>query len=238
MAAAARYRSAGTPMPSASIAARSPAASPSRCGEAGGALVAAQGSHQGVGRWGPGQLRPDVGHEDLAVGELGDVLIGVGAGDVVADERGGQGAEPGAVPGPGEGLHQVRCRVCGHQPVGPAGPALPGLGEQQPVSDLVEAGVRTVVEFPAQVRIALDRLGQGPQVVHVQAGAAAVPGPAAEPQAGALADDPGRAPGEQPERGRPGRGPQDVGDKRPLGGAALVAVRLFAPQVDPCRQAR
>ena len=200
--------------------------------------MAAQGRPEGVGRRGAGQLRPDVGYEDLAAGELGDVLIGLGTGDVAAGQRGGQGAEPGAVAGPGEGLHQVRCHAYGHQLVGPAGPALLRLGEQQPVPGLVEAGVGPVVQVGAQAGIALNRLRQVLQVVHVQAGAAAVAGPAVEPQAGAFGDDPGRAPGEQPERGGPGRGPQDVGDERPLGGAALVAVRLFAPQVGRCRQAR
>ena len=231
------YRSAGTPMPSASIAASPSAASPSAAGEVGAALVPLQARREGVRRRGPGQLRPDVGDQDLAVGELGDVLIGVGARDVVVDERGGQGAEPRAVPGPGKGLHQVRRRVHGHQPVGEPGPAPPLLGEQQPVADLVEAGVRPVVQLAAQAGIALDRLRQRPQIVHVQAGVAAVARQAFEPQPGALADDARRAPSEEPERSGPGRGPHEIGDERSLGGAAPVAVRLLAPQVDRCRQA-
>ena len=153
--------------------------------EVSAAFVAPERGRQGVRGRGSGQLRPDVGHQDLAVGELGEVLVGVGARDVVVDKGGGQGAEPRAVPGSGEGLHQVRRGSHGHQPVGAAGLALPRFGEQQPVSDLVEAGVRPVVEFSAQVGVPLDRLGQGPQVVHVQAGVPPVAAQAFEPQAGA-----------------------------------------------------
>jgi hypothetical protein len=51
-------------------------------------FVTPERGRHGVRRQGSGQLRPDVGHQDLAIGELSYVLVGVGARNVVVDKGG------------------------------------------------------------------------------------------------------------------------------------------------------
>ena len=51
-------------------------------------FVAPERGRHGIRGRGSGQLRPDVGHQDLAIGELGDVFVSVGARDVVVDKGG------------------------------------------------------------------------------------------------------------------------------------------------------
>jgi hypothetical protein len=132
----------------------------------------------------------------------------------------------------------VGALVNGDELVGAAAGGQPSFSQTQATSHLIEAGVRFIAEGLTELRVALDGLGERPQVVHVEPTVTLVPLPGRQVQPGLRVDGARGAPREQTKGGGSGRRSAEVRHHGGLELAALSAVRILLPSLEGLVQAR
>ena len=192
---------------------------------------------QVVHRLRTGDRRRQLRDQDLAVDQLADIGGGVLGGDLAVgvggDQGGGQVGDARAATGARERRLQVLRPLDRDQVVGAHLVDQAGLGVAQPAGGAVEARVGAVEELGAQRRVAPEVLAEGEEVVHVEAGVAAVGGARPEGEAGrrpgCRVDGAERAAGEEAERGGARRHAEEVAHQGALGALPLLAVGVALP---------